>query len=333
MEPHKKSWPAVTIRVFAILNLVLGLQGFAALINSVTLRLTYNPWPQDPVYLAQAYYGRCAINFLFIVLTIIGGVYLWRVQRRGWTVCKVLFIGQIAYFFLDWFEFALLLPFGERAPLVSMALGASAGTGNIGISLQTLTGYPVIALIVLKIAYDRVPGAPPSPTAGSTPASPWCSWGVTTMESWARPVIRTFAALTLFFGLTGLLLLLASLYLRLRTNAWDQDPAYFAQAFYLGSGINLVFVLAAIWVGPQLWCLRPRAKTVCNFLFCAEIAYLCALVLATTALFNGKPSALSEFALRSAGPGNAGIGLQLLCGYPLAALVGINVAYGRLKSA
>jgi len=173
MEPYKKPWPAVTIRVFAVLNLLLGLEGFASLLNSVTLRLTYDPWPQDPPYLAQAYYFRSAINLVFIVLTILGGLDLWRVDRRGWTVCKVLFIGQIAYFFLlDGFAFLLLWPMGGRASLVSMALGASAGTGNMGTALQTITGYPVIALIGLKIAFGRLPRVPTSPVGTTPTASP-----------------------------------------------------------------------------------------------------------------------------------------------------------------
>jgi hypothetical protein len=156
MPPHKTSWPTVTIRVFAVLNLLMGLAGFAALLDSVVIRLTYDPWKQNPPYLAQAYYFRSAINLLFVMLTILGGIYLWRLHRRAWGICKVLFIGQIAYFFLEWYDFPLLMLFGEKAPLVSMALEASRGTGNMGTAFQTLTGYPVIALIGLKIAFGRL---------------------------------------------------------------------------------------------------------------------------------------------------------------------------------
>jgi hypothetical protein len=171
MEPHKRLWPVVTIRVFAVLNLLMGLAGFYALLSSIVIRLTYDPWPQNPLYLAQAYYFRSAINLFFVTLTILGGIYLWRVHPRGWTICRVLFISQIAYFFLDGFDFPLLLLLRDKASLVSRALAATAGTGNMGTAFQTLTGYPVIALIGLKIAFGKlqrsrasaaIVGAPPA---------------------------------------------------------------------------------------------------------------------------------------------------------------------------
>ncbi len=171
MEPYRKAWPARTIRVFAILNLLMGLFGLFAVLNSVAVALRFEPWSQDPLYYAQAYYIRSAINFVFVLLTLLGGIYLWRVDRRGWAICKVLFFGQIAYFLLNWLKYLVLWPMGDEAPIVSRALGASAGTGNMGTGLQTITGYPVIALIGLKIAFSRL-GRPPIPKAdiGSAPS-------------------------------------------------------------------------------------------------------------------------------------------------------------------
>jgi hypothetical protein len=174
MKVHAKSWPAATIRAFAILNLLMGLEGLAALLDSVITRLTCDPWPQDPPYLAQAYYMRSAINLVFVILTIVSGVYLWRLRRRGWTMCKVLFIGQIAYFFIDWFDFLLSWVMGEQGALLSRAFGASGGTGNMGTAIQTITAYPVIALIGLMIAYGRLGHARTSmvdtaPPAGADP--------------------------------------------------------------------------------------------------------------------------------------------------------------------
>ncbi len=171
MEPHKPSWAAVTIRVFAVLNLLMGLVGFAALLTTIVTRLSYGPWPGEPPYYVQAFYFRSTLNLLFVVLTILGGVYLWRVHCRGWTICKVLFLGQIAYFFLDWFDFPLVLFFGNKASLISKALAASKGTGNMGTALQTITGYPVIALVGLKIAFGRLQRSRASATPLAAPPS------------------------------------------------------------------------------------------------------------------------------------------------------------------
>jgi hypothetical protein len=156
MEPHKRSWPRVTIRAFSVLNLLLGFEGLAALLTTVATRWQYGPFPGDSLYYAEAFYFRSALNLVFIVLTVLAGIYLWRDQRRGWALCKVLFISEIAYFFLDGFNWPLSLVFGNKASLISDALAATAGTGNMGIVLQTITGYPVIALLALKIAFDNL---------------------------------------------------------------------------------------------------------------------------------------------------------------------------------
>jgi hypothetical protein len=169
MELQQKRWPATTIRVFAILNLLFGLEGLAALIDSVSTRLMHDPWPQEPLYLAQAYYIRSGINLFFVALTLGSGIYLWRLHGRAWTMCKVLFIGEILYFLDWWHDLPLYLAIPERASLISRAFGATVGTGNMGINLQTLTGYPVIALIGLKIAFSKLPRAPTS-TPETTPA-------------------------------------------------------------------------------------------------------------------------------------------------------------------
>jgi hypothetical protein len=155
------------------------------------------------------------------------------------------------------------------------------------------------------------------------------------MGSWPRFVIRTFAVLNMCFGLSGLLVLVVYQYVPLEVmNPWDQHPPYFVKAYYFQVAINLVFVLTAIWSAFPLWRLRQLGKTICNILFCGEIGYFWvgASAFAISALLNIKPSVVSEFILGSAGPGNTGIGLQLVCGYPLIALVGINIGYRRLKS-
>jgi hypothetical protein len=171
MDPPKKLWPTLTIRVFAVLNLLLGLEGFAAMLTTVTWTLMRDAWSQDPPFYAQAFYFRSAVNLVFVVLTLVGAVYLWRLDQRGWRVCKTLFIAEIAYFFLDWYDFPLIWALGKRGPLVSMALAASAGTGNMGTTLQVITAYPVIGLITLKIAYGKLAWATSGPAA-SPPPSP-----------------------------------------------------------------------------------------------------------------------------------------------------------------
>jgi nitrate/nitrite transporter NarK len=42
------------------------------------------------------------------------------------------------------------------AASIGMSLGATAGIGNMGTNLQSLTAYPLIALVALNIARRRL---------------------------------------------------------------------------------------------------------------------------------------------------------------------------------
>jgi hypothetical protein len=153
------------------------------------------------------------------------------------------------------------------------------------------------------------------------------------MQRWPRVAIRTFAVLNIFLGVFGLLALLSSMYGRVRLNPWSQNPPYFAQAYYLQAAMNLVFVLIAIWTGPHLWRLRERGRTICNILFCAEIAYFWGgTLLCTLAFFiQGKEPLFCHALAVSAGGGNMGVVLQQITAYPLIALIVLNLAYARLN--
>ena len=154
------------------------------------------------------------------------------------------------------------------------------------------------------------------------------------MPFWPYKLIRIFAVFNIAFGIIGIAAVLSFLYGRLWLGNLPLALPYYAEAYLFKSGINVLFALAAIWAGPQLWRFRPRAKTVCNVLFCGEIAYFCAgvvlFVIAT--LWDGKLSVLSNAVERSAATADVGIVLQLATGYPVIALVGINLAYKRISS-
>ena len=147
MEQQKSRWPSHTIRVFAVLNIIFGLVGFAAIFSIVTWNLSHEPWPNGPPFYAQVFYSRTAVNLAFVILLTVSGPYLWRLDKKGWTISKIVFFGEIIYFIV--FD---IIPF----PAIEKSLGESAGIGNMGTGPQTLTGYPVIALVALAIAFSRL---------------------------------------------------------------------------------------------------------------------------------------------------------------------------------
>jgi hypothetical protein len=155
---HMRSWATTTIRAFTIANVILASCGLYFLVGTVLRNYLVAPLPNNPAYYAQAFYGRSIINLLFLVALLAASGSLWRFQRRGLLICNAVFIIEIVYFIGgEAIELALGLA-GGKARVIALSMGAAGGTGNMGIALQTLTGYPLIALIALNIAYRKLRG-------------------------------------------------------------------------------------------------------------------------------------------------------------------------------
>jgi len=151
-----RPWAARTIRAFAIVNVLLVMFGLYLLVGTVLRDYGLPPDPTAPAYYHQAFYGKSIINLLFLIALLAGSRFLRRLERRGLWICNIVFTGEILYF-LGTVAFEVFSGFaGGEIALIGFSMGAAGGTGDMGISPQTLTGYPIIALIVLNIAYRKL---------------------------------------------------------------------------------------------------------------------------------------------------------------------------------
>jgi hypothetical protein len=137
--------------------MLLALFGLNEIVAAVRLFRITPPHADDPPYFAQAFYAASAINLVCVVAVFVAGVYLWRVRRAGRILSNAAFTFELAYFFLDFSVIRLVL----RIAGVGVAIGRDAiasvgGIGNMGIGLQIIIGYPLIALVVVNIAYRRL---------------------------------------------------------------------------------------------------------------------------------------------------------------------------------
>jgi len=151
-----RPWAARTIRAFAIVNVLLAMYGLYLLVYTVLRHYGLPPYPGAPAYYHQAFYGRSIVNLLFLIALVAGSRFLWRLKRAGLVICSVVFALEILYFVGDAVLAIILWMVGGKPALFDLALGATAGTGDMGINAQVLTGYPIIALIVLNIAYRKL---------------------------------------------------------------------------------------------------------------------------------------------------------------------------------
>ena len=144
-----RNWGRILIRSFGIANWFYGLTGAYFLVDGLRRVHHFGPRP----YEAKAYYFLVAINALFLVAIFLAGYWLILIRRRGVVFSNYVFSMEILFFVLSsWVSLYLAMSSNATAASLGMSLGAMGGTGNMGTALQSLTGYPVIALVGLNLA-------------------------------------------------------------------------------------------------------------------------------------------------------------------------------------
>jgi hypothetical protein len=147
--------------------------------------------------------------------------------------------------------------------------------------------------------------------------------------------LRAFAAANFIVAALGLFFLLGSVYAGARAGALRNTPEnpYFVPSFWTMTAINVCFLGLLVVGGFYLFKPRMLGVAVCNAVFISEILYFLSLSLWGLAL----PKNISMSIAAATGVGNMGLGPQLISGYPLFALGGLNLArraavHGFLKS-
>jgi hypothetical protein len=150
-----RDWGRTIIRSFGIANWFYGLTGSYFLIDGFWRVHDFrsNPYP----YEAKAYYLYVAIDALFLSAIFLAGYWLILIRRRGVVFSNYVFSMEILFFVLSSFVAVELVMSGNATAVsVGMSLEAVGGIGNMGMAVQVLTGYPLIALVALNLARRHV---------------------------------------------------------------------------------------------------------------------------------------------------------------------------------
>jgi hypothetical protein len=138
---------------------------------------------------------------------------------------------------------------------------------------------------------------------------------------WPAVTYRAFATGNVLVVLVGLLFLVPTA-LSVGFGAVENVPtnSHFAAWFWAMALINLCFLALLVVGGVHLFRLWPSGVTMCNAVFVGEITYFLAIGFLWTALpvTSGVASAT--------GVANMGLSPQLISGYPLFALICLNLA-------
>ena len=150
-------------------------------------------------------------------------------------------------------------------------------------------------------------------------------------SKWPLFTLRAFAVTNFLVAALGLSFLAISVHgVRAGAVGNTSTQPYFIPSFSTMTAINICF-LGMLVVGSV--CLL-RAKmlgvALCNVVFAGEILYFISLGFLWGPPFS-RNVAMSMSIAGATGVGNMGLGAQLLCGYPLIALVGLNLARRALN--
>jgi len=154
------------IRAFGIVHLLMAAFGLLLCGETAFHFPQRNPWSPAQPYLAQVFWTMTTINFLFLLTLVVCGLWCLRTDRRGLRLCNLLFTLEILYWAVPpvlALYLGLALKQHAWAVGLSRSIGGAAGIGNMGLSPQILTAYPVFALIVLNVVYHRLRPAQPEP--------------------------------------------------------------------------------------------------------------------------------------------------------------------------
>jgi len=150
-----KNWSKHVVRAVGALNLIYGVLGTALLLYDL-LRYSFRIQNSVRFPYDRAFYELdTAINAVFLVALMLAGYWLLGLRRRGAVLSNFVYSLEIFYLLLS--DVVTLATF-TSASMKWRAIGNSmAGEeGNMGIALQVITCYPVIALIVLNLARRRM---------------------------------------------------------------------------------------------------------------------------------------------------------------------------------
>jgi hypothetical protein len=151
LKSVRGNWPSRTIRVLAVLNFVFAGIGLLVSGLSVLIRLLqgHENTAGQP-YFEQAFWAMTSINYAFLGLLILGGVLLWHRKRSGVVLCTAVFVTEILYFL------AIGYIWGAGSEAFAGSVAAATGVANGGVTPQVICGYPLVAIILLNIAYRRI---------------------------------------------------------------------------------------------------------------------------------------------------------------------------------
>jgi hypothetical protein len=313
------------MRVLSIVTLVEGADGLFTVVS--TLPVTVGPLRalllENHAHAEWALYGMVAANLIFNSMLLICGLRIWKLDRSGlrllvWTLCA-----EAVYFV----AVALLAssPYfwpGPLRKLISDTIAPFTGFANMGLSLQVITAYPLLAAVLIFFSYRWLgihQGRDELQTKSHNPKR-------------LRTLMRVLSVVTLIEAVGGLFTVASTLPVivgPLRALVLG-NHARWERALYGMAAANLIFVSMLFICGVRIWKLDRRGLRLLAWTLSAEAVYFVTVILVPSLLYTW-PGPQREPTRDTFAPftafGNMGLTLQAITAYPLLAAVLLFFSY------
>ena len=150
------------------------------------------------------------------------------------------------------------------------------------------------------------------------------------MTDWEKLLVRSFGVLHLVYGAVGIVFLLQG-FLGISRVQFDKYP-YEREFYDFDVTVEVLLVFALIVAGALLVRLSRRGVILSNYIFATEIAlFVAESLLSVEFMMHGSNAAAFGMSIGAVGGiGHMGTAAQFITGYPVIALVGLNIARRRL---
>ncbi len=283
-----KRWPRITVRIFGVLHIVMGLVGIIMIawgcVSPMTQLLLESPrYP----YAKPFYYGYTIIGLISLVFLIGAGVAMCRLAPRGRQLSNVVLGFEIAFSLAEWETILFVLPmWGATAKKLGDTLLMTSGIGAFD-EVQILTGYPLIALIAINLAYKRLHEKAMVP--GPIRENAETGW-----KPWPRAVLRTFGLLDLVVAVWGLNVVAVwyALVIESRTGL-DATRPNMLPIFRIETIVAVGCFVLLIPTGVALWRLDRLGARMSRAIFGLALAVFLADLGARLVVFRGARGAMA----------------------------------------
>jgi hypothetical protein len=151
-------------------------------------------------------------------------------------------------------------------------------------------------------------------------------------ERWSRVVLNLFGILHSLFAAYGFYLVVSVMVgfaAEGQMPPQDSQVPYLLESFVVMTAMNLAFIVVLLFAGISLIHSRTAAIRLSNWLFLLMIVYEAALLFRGWVLPVGET--ISAGIAAAYGVGNIGLAPQVLTGYPIIALIGLNLTKRRME--